>query len=106
MKKIPFIVCPVCGTEYLPSEVYMPDSFFGKQKEIIRKPDGTINFYLGDDPDMGEDFICDNCLTKLHIEANVSFNVTAESKEEFSEEYITPINKPDKLKLEESGLFD
>ena len=28
-KKIELIICPHCGTEYLPAEIYYPKHFFG-----------------------------------------------------------------------------
>ena len=106
MKDIITIVCPVCGQQYLPSEIYMPDSFFGKQKEIVKTPGGEIDFYLGDDMNFDEEYICDNCGSKLSIHANVSFNVVVDEEEDFDEDYVTNIDKPAKLKLSEETLFD
>lgn len=104
-KDFPVIKCPVCGTCYIPSEIYMPDSFFGKQTEITRRPSGEIDFYLGSDPDMNEEFICEGCLSKLHIHANLTFNIDVVKEENFDEDYSTSISKPKKLKLEETELF-
>ena len=28
------IICPNCGAEYLPAEIFLPDSFLGKHKTI------------------------------------------------------------------------
>lgn len=105
MKDLVTIKCPVCGQNYLPSEVFIPESFFGKQKDITRNASGEIEFYLGDDPDYNEEFVCESCLSKLKIHANLTFNVEVDSGEDFDEEYITKINKPKKLKLDETELF-
>lgn len=106
MKDIITITCPVCGQHYLPSEIFMPDNFFGKQKEIVKTPSGEIDFYIGDDMDLDEEYVCDNCGSKLNIHANVSFNVTVSEEENFDEEYTTPIKKMAKLKLSEETLFN
>lgn len=105
MKNLVTIKCPVCGQNYLPSEVYLPESFFGKQKDITRNASGEIEFYLGDDPDYDEEFICESCLSKLKIHANISFNVEVNSGDSMDEDYVTKINKPKKLKLDETELF-
>lgn len=105
MKDLTVIKCPVCGTNYLPSEIFMPDSFFGKQRDITRNASGEIEFYLGDDPNYEEEFICESCLSKLKIRANLTFNVEVDNGENFDEDYSTPINKPKKIKLDETELF-
>lgn len=102
MKDIPVIKCPICGAEYMPSEVFIPESFFGKQTEVIRNPDGTMNFYIGDDMDLVEEFICETCSSKLKINANLSFNVTCVD-DTFDEEYEEAINK---VKLDEVDIFN
>ena len=105
MRDLVTVKCPVCGQAYLPSEIFLPQSFFGKQKDITRNASGEIEFYLGDDPDYDETFICESCLSKLKIHANLSFNVVVDKGENFDEDYSTPINKPKKLKLDETELF-
>ncbi len=97
------IVCPHCGQTYLPAEIYTPNSFFGKPKEVFRNPDGTIDFFIGDEPDMTETFTCENCGALLYITANLSFDV---STNEFDEEYVSEIDKPTKIHLSEETLFD
>ncbi len=105
MKDLTVIKCPVCGTNYLPSEVFYPESFFGKQQDITRNASGEIEFYLGDDPDYNEEFVCESCLSKLKIHANLIFNIEVDNGENFDEDYSTPINKPKKIKLDETELF-
>lgn len=96
------IKCPYCGQEYLPSEIYSPDAFFGKPKEVFRNPDGTIDFYIGEDPDYNEVYICDNCNHKLDISAKLAFTVGAYNE---PEEFVSKIEKPEKIKLSEEELF-
>ena len=104
MKDVPIIVCPICGEEMLMSEVFIPQAFFGKQNEIIKDSAGHIDYYSGSDPDLDEDYICDNCGAHLKIHANVSFDVTSVS-DDFEEEYVTEINKPKKITLKEEPIF-
>jgi acetone carboxylase gamma subunit len=104
MKDLPVIRCCHCGHEYMPSEIFMPEAFFGKQKNIFRSVDGQIEFYDGTDPDFVETYICDNCGTPLDIEARISFKVE-EHKDDFEEEYVSKINKPAKITLDEEPLF-
>lgn len=104
MKDLITIKCAVCGEEYLMSEIFIPEPFFGKQTEIIKDSSGHINYYLGTEPDMDEDYVCDNCGSHLKVHANITFDVTAVS-DEFEEEYVTKINKPKKIMLSEDPIF-
>ena len=38
------IKCPYCGAEYLPEEIYYPDSFFGKPRDIVKNSKGEIEY--------------------------------------------------------------
>lgn len=104
MKDITVITCPTCGEEYLPGEIFIPEVFFGRQTEIVKSPAGKIEFYLGSDPNFDEEYICDNCGSKLKIHANLTFNVEA-VPDAFEEEYVTEINKPKKITLKEEPIF-
>lgn len=97
--------CPVCGEEYLPSEIFMPDAVFGRQYDITKNDRGDIMFYLGDDPDYNEEFICNSCNTKLDVSMKMSFDVIPKENDEFEEEYITEVEKVKKIKLKEEDLF-
>jgi len=104
LKELPIITCPICGTEYLPSEIFLPNDVFGKQYDITKDDNGKIKFYLGDDPNLDEEFICECCNTKLNITMKMSFDIK-EFEDDFDEEYSVEINKPKKIKLEETNLF-
>jgi len=99
------IRCPICGQEYLPSEIFFPNDLIGKPTEIIKTNAGKIDFYLGEDPTYEETYICDGCGASLKIKANLSFQADVVSNK-FNEEYVTKFEKPKKILLEESSLFD
>lgn len=104
-KNLVTLRCPVCNQEYMPSEIFFPDVVFGKQYDITRDNEGNIKFYLGEDQDFNEEFICESCNTKLNINMKMSFDVTTK-EDNFEEEHITKIEKPKKIKLKEEELFD
>lgn len=99
------IKCPVCGQEYLPSEIFYPDDLIGHPTEIIKNTAGKVDFFIGPGTNYDEEYICDNCGTPLKIHANV--NYTVESKDvKFTEEYVSSFIKPKKIVLEETDLFN
>jgi len=104
--KSPVVTCPVCGQVYHPAEIFIPKEFFGDPKEIIRTTSGKIDFITGKDMCLDETYVCDNCLTPLRVHANLSFTVTSFPDKNFSEDYVSPYKKLEKLKLEETSLFD
>ena len=105
MKDIITLRCPVCNQEYLPSEVFYPEAVFGKQYDITKDNEGTIKFYLGDDPEYDEEFVCDSCMTKLKVHMKMAFDIEIDDNKDFEEEYETKLNKPKKIKLKEEELF-
>lgn len=95
------IICPKCGAEYLPSEIYIPQSLLGKPYHIMRFNDGTIDEFFGKDMDLDEQYICDYCDTKFYIKAIVKFNTSINEMEDFQSEYKTKLHKA-KLFLDEN----
>lgn len=78
------IICPYCGAEYLPSEIYVPSAFFGKPSLIIKDDDGKLSdIYNSDLMDLKEEYICDKCNHTFFVEANISFNTSKEHEEEY-----------------------
>ena len=96
-QKLNVIICPHCGREYLPSEIYIPKSFIGDARSIIRTNAGKIDTFFGNSMDLNEEYTCDKCLEKFKINAKVSFYTKA--VEPFSEEYCSKRNR--KLSLSE-----
>lgn len=89
--KLEVIVCPYCGREYLPSEIYVPTSFVGNTRSIIRTNAGKIDTFFGKSMDLKEEYTCDKCDGKFSVTAKVSF--FTKKKEQFSEEFTSKLNK-------------
>ena len=85
------IKCPVCGREYLPCEIYLPDDFLGTARNIIRD-DKHIIYFDGENMNLCETYICDDCGATFNIEASVSFRTTKEEKYDFEDEYTTTLD--------------
>ena len=90
------IVCPVCGREYLPEEIFVPT----KPKAIIRDDSGKIVSYSGCSCDLVEEYICDTCDNKLMIVGHIQFNTSVAPKDDssdtknlFNEDYVTRFHK-------------
>ena len=92
-RKFEVIVCPKCGREYLPAELYVPNEFFGRPKDIVRDVYGTILDYEGTSVDLQETYICDKCNTNFVVRAKIGFMTEVTKLDNFDEEYITPIHK-------------
>lgn len=84
------IICPKCGCEYLPAEIYYPNCFLGKPKNIIKNNNKIIAFSNGS-MDLEEEYICDNCLTKFSVIAEVKFNTEIIVESDFTEDYISRV---------------
>ena len=83
------IKCPHCGREYLPVEIFYPASFFGKPTTVYRDEQGKIENISGDDMDLSETYICDDCRTLFKVEAKLDFTVTDINN--FDEEYTSKL---------------
>ena len=96
------IKCPFCGAEYLPAEIYIPESFIGKP-ECIDKSHLTkkIESYFGKSMDLVERYKCDNCDTMFKIVARVQFTTMVEKDLDFKKPYSTKLNIK-KLNLDET----
>ena len=87
-RKTPYIKCPVCGREYHPAEIYLPNSFFGRPKDIIRDSySGKIDYFIGKDMDLVERYVCDKCNTLFKVIAKVQFNTFEDKKYNLDEDY-------------------
>lgn len=78
------IVCPFCEAEYLPAEIYYPNSLLGKPSNIVKDEHGKILSFLNDSMDVRESYVCDYCNKTFNVKMEYSFNI---EKDEFSEEY-------------------
>ena len=92
-KRLITIDCPVCGHQYLPAEIYIPKRFFGNPSYIERTNTGKIDIFDGTSMDLQEEYICDKCLNKFKVVANVSFKTQeVNSKKSFDKVYTSPIH--------------
>ena len=82
------IKCPYCGREYLPCEIYYPDDFLGSAKNIVHDKKSII-YFDGENMNLKESYICDNCGKEFDVEAKVEFITT---KSDFDDdEYSTKL---------------
>ena len=94
------IVCPYCGTEYHPSEIFLPNYILGKPQEIERDYYGKIMTFGGIEQDLTEEFVCNKCNTKLNIIAKLDFVVEEDKLRSFNDDYSSTIYK-DRITLGE-----
>ena len=63
--KSAIIKCPHCWAEYLPGEIYMPNSIIGQPDEVVKDSLGKIiyeDYYTVDrEPNLTESFTCEYC---------------------------------------------
>lgn len=87
------ITCPKCGTEYLPAEIYYPNSFLGHPTDITKTTLGKIDIYDGLSMNLNEEYMCDCCGTRFKVEAKVSFKTKLDETKNFNEDYSEPLYK-------------
>lgn len=96
MKKEKFevIVCPNCGREYLPAEIYIPQAFFGNPWDVLRDDDRIkILSVAGTKMDLDEEYTCDKCNTTFKVKAKIQFDTSVTKTSNFDEEYSTSIHQ-------------
>lgn len=92
-RKFEIIKCPKCGYEYLPCELFVPNSFFGKPTTINRDFDGQIFDYEGPSVDLNESYTCDRCNNTFKIVTRMLFITELDKLDNFDEEYTTSLKK-------------
>ena len=95
--KSALIKCPHCGAEYLPGEIYMPNSIIGQPDEVVKDSLGKIiyeDYYTADrEPNLIESFVCEYCDKPFIIEAIVTYKTKDEMPERnFKEQYVSLID--------------
>ncbi len=98
-KQLRVIKCPTCGYEYLPAEIYMPNEFLGKPKNIMKDSSGKIMGFDGIKMNDTESYKCDNCDTMFEVVSTTYFVSKPIGKS--SEDYVTKLST-EKLVLQES----
>ena len=83
------IKCPVCGAEYLPEEIFYPDSVFNKNLKVVRDEEGKIVFFNKNESfNLEEEFECEHCGTLFRVKGDTKFKVEALKEEIFEEETV------------------
>ncbi len=90
-KKDATIICPHCGREYLPAEIYIPNQFFGTPEDIDRDAAGRIEVYDGEPMNLLEEYTCDGCGKTFEVSAQVQFKTVISEHSDFDEPYTSPI---------------
>jgi len=94
------IICPKCGREYLPSEIYLPNNFLGKAKEVYRDESGKVIGFDGIDMDLKETYTCDFCNYTFDVEATIDFQTKLNARHDFDDDYSSTIYE-DRISLKE-----
>lgn len=93
INKESLIVCPHCGTEYLPEEIFTYSSFLGKPKNIVKDALGKIIYLEYEEdrkPDFTEHFICDSCNKSFVTEIKLISSTREELEElDFTNPYTS-----------------
>lgn len=87
------IICPKCGREYLPAEIYLPKAFLGNPQGIYKSEDGKIEIFEGKSMDLEEVYQCDICNCNFKVNAKVSFKSVEINNYDMSQ-YKTPLFEP------------
>ena len=72
-KQLRTIKCPTCGREYLPAEIFLPNEFLGKPKDIVKDSYGKIVGYSGNSMNDTETYRCDKCDTTFEVVSTTNF---------------------------------
>jgi DNA-directed RNA polymerase subunit RPC12/RpoP len=89
--KTNYIICPKCGAEYLPAEIFYPDVVLGNPENIIKDKKGKIEFFIGESVNLTEEYTCYTCNCKFLVEGSVKFNTKESPKSKFDEDYKTVV---------------
>lgn len=91
--KLDVINCPNCGAEYLPAEIYYPNSLLGKPSNIHKDSLGKIDTFEGTTLNNREEFVCDFCGKPFKVFARIKFDSTIDAVNDFTESYVVPIKE-------------
>ena len=82
------IRCPHCNAEYIPEEIFYPNSVFNKNIKVIRDEVGKIVLIEGEYSfDLNESFECECCGEVFSVLGEAKFS-TSLKEDKFEEETI------------------
>ena len=87
------VICPVCGREYLPEEIYTKKSLYGSPKSVARNEYGKIIGFDGNTVNLDESYTCDSCNTFFRVSGKMVFNTSIAVNKQFEEEYTSKLTK-------------
>lgn len=93
-RKDVIITCPYCGREYLFSEIYVKNAFFGNPEYIERNSSGKIEDFEGTPMDFKEEYCCDSCENTFKVEASLKVKASKKEQELFNPVYISSLYPP------------
>ena len=92
MNDIEIIKCPICGREYLPVEIFVPNAFFGEPDVVKRDTEGNIIGYIGKGPDTTEKYVCDTCNKPFKVSTSIKFITEIDDDADFTSEFKSRSN--------------
>lgn len=84
------IKCPHCGAEYIPEEIFYPDSVFNKNVKPIRDENNKLILVEEEYFNLEEEFECYYCGCKFKVTGTTNFKTEQIEEKIFEEE--TTIN--------------
>ena len=96
------IICPYCGAEYLPQELYIPSDFLPKMEDVVKDDEGKIVAGYSRPLNTHEEYTCDYCGHRFQVEAKVEFSATESVEHDFNFEYKTPLYPEGRIELREN----
>ena len=80
------IKCPHCNAEYLPEEIFYPDSVFNNNVKAVRDEEYKLIVVEGDSFNLEEEFECEYCGCKFKVTGKVDFKTEKIEENDFDEE--------------------
>lgn len=81
------IVCPYCGAEYLPQEIFTLDTSITNLGQLVKNDKGQIEWVEKDlEDDLQEEYVCDYCNKPFKVEANLTYTTIKEIPDDLDEE--------------------
>ena len=96
------IICPHCGAEYLPQEIYIPSDFLPRFEDLVKDDEGKIVAGYEQPMNLHEEYTCDYCGHRFQVTAKVEFFTSAVEKHDFNFNYESPLYTGERLELTEN----
>lgn len=96
------ILCPYCGAEYMPQEIYIPSDFLPKVEDLVKDEKGKIVAKYEHPMNTHEEYTCDHCGHRFQIDAKVEFITSDAVNHDFNFDYKSQLYTSDRLELKEN----